>query len=89
MSMPVFILTAWSCIEERREAMTVEDPVCRNALGLNYVAASEEHEGWAYFFAHPDANAPSITIRVVMPIRSFRGPAISEPAFSNPTAHKA
>ena len=30
--------------------MIVEDPVCRNAIALEDARASEEYDGWAYFF---------------------------------------
>ncbi|MBO6638095.1 MAG: YHS domain-containing protein [Roseitalea sp.] len=30
--------------------MTVQDPVCGRHIDLDEVYASEEHEGWEYFF---------------------------------------
>ncbi len=34
--------------------MKVRDPVCGSEFDLGDAVASEDHDGWAYFFCSPD-----------------------------------
>ncbi len=36
--------------------MKVEDPVCGRSISLDQARASEDHDGWAYFFCSPDCH---------------------------------